>query len=525
MATPSSDRKDALLEAGLALASELSLETVLTRIVAVACQLTSARYGALGVLGRDGRISEFITHGISTARRARIGSPPVGRGLLGVLLAEPRPLRLPHIGADPRSVGFPPHHPPMNSFLGAPILAHGRVFGNLYLTEKRGAREFTAADERDLRILASQAGVAIANATVYGEAVSRQLWLERSQSINRAILEGTPVLEVLRMAAAWGRDLLGAEGALIALLRPGSGGKLAVEVVEGLAIEAGSPLPEGLALQALRQPTPVFSAAASPGDENSAVFARLDGSQGPLGVIGVIGRRAPGKLSAEESQVLLGVAAQAAVALEHERAERQRERLALLDERERIARELHDGVIQSLFAVGMGLQAVAANHPEVGSRVERAADELDQVIGDLRNYIFGLRPGVLGTHPLAEALRHLARELEGRSAIVATVEIDEDVARRLADTAEDWVQVTREALSNLSRHSGAASCRIRLGAGGGRAVLTIDDDGAGFDTSAPRPGGQGLENMRARVRRLGGRLTVRSRPGLGTQLRMTIPLD
>lgn len=523
MPNSSSDRNAALLEAGLALSSELSLETVLSRIVAVACQLTSARYGALGVLGRDGRISEFITHGISAAHRARIGSPPVGRGLLGVLLAEPSPLRLPDMGADPRSVGFPPHHPPMNSFLGAPILAHGRVFGNLYLTEKRGASEFTEADERDLLVLAGQAGVAIANATLYGEAVSRQRWLERSQGINRAILEGTPVLEVLRMAAAWGRDLLGAEGALIALLRPGTGGQLTVEVVEGL--EARSSFPESLALQALRRPVPVCSPAASPGSRNAAVFARLNGPRGPLGVIGVIGGRAPGALSEEESRGLLGVAAQAAVALEHERAERQRERLALLDERERIARELHDGVIQSLFAVGMGLQAVAANHPEVGFRVERAVDELDQVIGDLRNYIFGLRPGVLGTHPLAEALRHLVRELEGRSAIVATVEIDEDVARRLADTAEDWVQVTREALSNLSRHSGATTCRIRLGSGGGRAVLTIDDDGAGFDTAAPRPGGQGLRNMRARVRRLGGRLTVRSRPGLGTQLRMTLPLD
>lgn len=523
MPTPSPDRKDALLEAGLALSSELTLQVVLSRIVALACALTSARYGALGVLGRNGTISQFVTHGVSESRRAKIGDPPVGRGLLGVLLADPRPLRISDIGADPRSVGFPAHHPPMRSFLGVPVLAHGRLFGNLYLTEKEGAATFTESDQRDLKVLAGQAGVAIANAALYGQAMSRQRWLESSQDINRAILEGRPLPEVLRMAARWAQDLLAADGALIALVENGTRDRLVVRAAVGVEA-AGQLLEEEGAQRALRTSGPV-SAPAAPrsGVPAPAVFARVGGPQAPLGVVGVFGR--PAGLSPEEASALQGVAAQVAVALQYEHAERERRRLALLDERERIARELHDGVIQSLFAVGMGLQAVAVNHPEVGFRVERAVDELDQVIGDLRNYIFGLLPGVLGTRALAEALRHLARELEGRCTIVATVEIEEDAARRLAPRAEDVVQLTREALSNVSRHSGASECRIRLAARGDRAILTVDDDGVGFPAPGSRPTGHGIRNMRARVRRLGGVMSVRSRPGRGATLRMAIPID
>lgn len=220
-------------------------------------------------------------------------------------------------------------------------------------------------------------------------------------------------------------------------------------------------------------------------------------------------------------------ATQAAMALEYARTQRELQRLVLLDERERIAKELHDGIIQSLFAVGMGLQAITsvADPSEIEHRIEGAVGELDHVIGDLRNYIFALRPGILADHRLDGALRHLTVEFEARCGVPTAVQIDGQVAARLANRAPDLVQLTREALSNVGRHARASSCRIRLGTFRGRAVLTVEDDGDGFEPLAARDGGQGLRNMEERVARLGGRMAIRSIPHQGTRLRMTLPFD
>ena len=273
-ATPPSQRDQALIEAGMILASELSLDAVLQHIVELAVEITGARYGALGVLTPDHRaIEEFITVGVTAEERAAIGDPPVGHGVLGILIEEAGPLRIPDIGKDPRSVGFPAHHPPMRSFLGAPVIARGTVFGNIYLTEKQHAPEFSEPDQEALVVLASQAGIAIENARLYQEA---------------------------------------------------------------------------------------------------------------------------------------------------QRAQRDLARLELLEERERIAKELHDGVIQSLFAVGMGLQgaAAAAEDAQVARRLEGAVDEIDRAIRDLRNYIFGLRPGILADRHLGQALQQLAQEFQAKTEVV-----------------------------------------------------------------------------------------------------------
>ena len=293
----------------MVLVSELTLDAVLRRIVEVAVELTDARYGALGVLTPDGRrIEEFITVGVTDDERAAIGDPPVGHGLLGALITEARPLRLPDIAADPRSVGFPPHHPPMRSLLGAPVAGRGRVFGNIYLTEKQGAEAFDDEDERVLLVLATQAAVAVENARLYAET------------------------------------------------------------------------------------------------ERTAVELR---------------------------------------------------RLEMMDERERIAKELHDGVIQSLFAVGMSLQGLAAMSPdpETARRLEAAVEDVDHAIRDLRNYIFGLRPGVLADRQLDQALQQLGQEFADRTGIVTVVEVNEQVASELASRAADIVQIVREALSNVGRHA------------------------------------------------------------------------
>jgi two-component system, NarL family, sensor histidine kinase DevS len=366
-----------LIEAGMALAAELSLDAVLRRITELAVDLTDATYGALGVLTPDGRaIEEFVTVGLTDRERAAIGDPPVGHGLLGALITDARPLRIPEISADPRSVGFPPNHPPMRSLLGVPIEGRGHVFGNLYLTDKRGAEAFDREDERVLIVLATQAAIAVENARLYDES------------------------------------------------------------------------------------------------ERAAVALR---------------------------------------------------RLEVMDERERIAKELHDGVIQSLFAVGMSLQGVASMSRDPGtvSRLEGAVEDIDHAIRDLRNYIFGLRPGVLADRQLDQALKELGREFSERSEVVTVVEVDEGAASRLASRAADIVQIVREALSNIGRHAGASTCRVRLRQRDeGDILLEIDDDGGGFDPGATTEG-MGLTNLRERAASMGGTLEIVS-GNEGTTLRLLL---
>jgi signal transduction histidine kinase len=372
----SADRR--LIEAGMALAAELSLDAVLRRIVVAAVELTDATYGALGVLTPDGRaIEEFVTVGVTEEERAAIGDPPVGHGLLGALITDARPMRVPDIAADPRSVGFPPHHPPMRSLLGAPVAGRGRVFGNIYLTDKRGAEAFDDEDERVLVVLATQAAVAVENARLYDEA------------------------------------------------------------------------------------------------ERAAAALR---------------------------------------------------RLEVMDERERIAKELHDGVIQSLFAVGMSLQGVASMSTEADtvSRIEAAVEDVDHAIRDLRNYIFGLRPGILADRQLDQALTELGRGFSERTGVVTIVEVDEAAASLLASRAADIVQIVREALSNIGRHAEATTCRVRLARDDEGIVLEVDDDGAGFDAAAPSSG-MGLTNLRERAASLGATLELASTPGEGTTLRVRLP--
>ncbi|MGH2630168.1 MAG: GAF domain-containing sensor histidine kinase [Actinomycetota bacterium] len=372
-------RDHALIEAGMILASELSVDAVLQHIIDLAVEITDARYGALGVLTPDHRaIDEFLTVGITPEERAAIGDPPVGHGVLGVLIEEAGPIRIRDVTSDPRSVGFPPNHPHMRSFLGAPVVARGTVFGNIYLTEKRSAPEFTQDDEDALVVLASQAGIAVENARLYEEA---------------------------------------------------------------------------------------------------------------------------------------------------QRAQRDLARLELMEERERIAKELHDGVIQSLFAVGMGLQGTAAatSDPDVARRLESAVDEIDRAIRDLRNYIFGLRPGILADQHLGHALQRLGDELHSKAGVLTIVDIDPELVAELAPRAGDIVPIVQEALSNVGRHADATTCRVSLARRDDETILEVDDDGAGFDAAAPRAG-MGLGNIEARVRGLGGELTIESVRGEGTTLRATFPV-
>jgi signal transduction histidine kinase len=491
------DRYERLLEAGLVLAADLSLPATLQRIVELAAGLTGARYGALGVLGRDGVISEFITTGVSDAERAAIGHIPVGRGILGVLIDDARPLRLHDIAGDPRSVGFPANHPPMRSFLGVPVTAGGRVYGNLYLTEKHGGEDFDPDDERALTLLAAQAGAAIENAQLYEEANDRAQRLEAIRSITTAILAGTDTTELLGMIVRHARELVGADLATLAL--PADGDRMVVEAADG---------------------SPVESAGAGPSvTVPLAVRGRI------LGTLTVAnGHRGP-PLRQTEVQLVETFAEQAAVALEYARLQGELKRLAVLEDRERIAKELHDGAIQSLFAVGMGLQgsALLATDDDLRGRLQNAVEELDRVIRDLRNYIFGLRPGILADRQLDQALQRLCEEFQERTSVVTVAEVDPQVAAELASRAGDVVQLAREALSNVSRHAGAATCRVSLYRSEDAGVLEVDDDGRGFDPATATGTGTGLGNLRERAEGLGGRAEIDSSPGQGTRVRVTIP--
>jgi signal transduction histidine kinase len=367
-------RQDALIQAGLTLASDLSLPSVLQKIIDLACQVADARFGALGVLHRDRRrLSDFITHGVTDEERRAIGTLPEGKGILGILIDEAHPLRLERIQDHPRSVGFPPNHPPMERFLGVPLMVRGQVFGNLYLTEKLGGEPFSQADEDAVKTLAAQAAVAIENARLYEEL----------------------------------------------------------------------------------------------------------------------------------------------------------ERLAVLEDRERIAQELHDGVIQSLFAVGMSLQAaegMAGDPDSVRDRVGSAVDAIDNTIRDLRNYIFGLRPGAVADRNLAAALEELARGFgEGTGNIRIEHAVDPEVAARLSGRTSDVLQAAREAISNAARHSGASSIAVRLIRDAHAALLEIHDDGTGFDPGKVAGRGQGLSNLRSRATSMGGRLEIESGPE-GTLIRIRFPM-
>jgi two-component system, NarL family, sensor histidine kinase DevS len=529
-----------LLEAGLVLASELSLEAVLARIVELAVQVTGARYGALGVLGPSGDISQFITTGVTPEERRMIGHPPIGRGVLGVLIHDPRPLRLPEVSRHPESVGFPANHPPMKSFLGAPVTARGRVFGNIYLTEKQGADEFDEEDERALLVLATQAGIAVENARLYEEARQRERRLDAVREIATEILKGADADDVLALVARRARELVGADLATIAIQGPG-GQDMVLAVADGAHAEALKgiefPTDHSASGEVLRAGKPVVLEDASSdgwthhpimrlGDIGPAMFVPLMAAERAFGTLSVCNLRGERVFNQEDLALVETFADQASVALEYARVQGELRRLAVLDDRERIAKELHDGAIQSLFAVGMGLQVAAqlSGDAKMEERLEGAAEEVDRVIRDLRNYIFGLRPGILADRQLDQALKHLAEDFQNKSGVTTVAEVDGQVAAELASRAGDVVQLAREALSNVGRHAEAATCRLSLVRRNGNALLEIDDDGKGFDPHVADGAGQGLRNLSERTASLGGELAIASVPGEGATVRITIPL-
>jgi GAF domain-containing protein len=397
----------ALLDAIVSVGSGLDLRGTLERMVDAACRLVDARYGALGVLRPDGeRLSEFITYGISDEQRERIGPIPQGHGMIGLLIRDPHPLRLHDIGADPRAYGFPEHHPPMRTFLGVPLRVRGQVFGNLYLTEKAGGDDFTDEDEQIVVALATAAGVAVENARLYERSEQRQRWLAAAAEITEAILGDVWRDESLNLVARRARELAAADVAVIFLVQ---GDELVAATVDSAddSLEHGTRfgMDGTLPGQAARTGKPVVVADAVASEPlrdpegsrwprlGAAIFAPLASSAGTLGVL-VVGAT-PGRhirYGEDDVHLVATFAGQAALAIERARAQAAQARLAVFEDRDRIARDLHDLVIQRHFATGLRLRTSLRliDQPAATAHIRSALDELDDTINQVRRAIFPL---------------------------------------------------------------------------------------------------------------------------------------
>ncbi|PLW74562.1 histidine kinase, partial [Streptomyces sp. DJ] len=515
------DRLHSLLEAVLSVGSELDLEQVLQRIVEAAATLVDAEYAALGVLGPDGpdgpggqRIVQFLTVGLTDEEIAAIGPYPSGHGTLGELVRNPEPLRLAELSAHPVSHGFPPGHPPMRTFLGAPLRVRDQVFGNLYLTEKRGGAQFDAEDEAVLLTLAVAAGVAIDNARLYEESRRRERWLRATTQVTHSLLSGSPHAEVLALIAEHAREITGADLAVVAL-PVGDGENLAVELAIGREADKhrGLVMPVGGSLSgaAFRGGVPVTSpdvsrdARVSAGpprfaELGPAVAVPVGTTTGVRGVLFLARALGQPDFTGPDTEPLLGFAGQAAVAMELAERQHAAEQVALLEERDRIARDLHDLAVQRIFATGMTLQSAARfiDDGTASERVLRAVGDLDETIGIIRATVFGTPPGAgEEEHDLRARVVRAAGAAAGPLGFAPSLSmegvLDAEVPEEVAD---HMVAVLGEALTNVARHAHASRAEVILGTTGSEAVLTVADDGVGI-----RPGGRrsGLRNLAERA--------------------------
>ncbi|WP_435859022.1 sensor histidine kinase [Streptomyces parvulus] len=535
------DRVHSLLEAVLSVGRELELEQALRGIVEAAATLVDAEYGALGVISPDGRrLSAFHTVGVSDEEIARIGPFPEGHGILGELIRHPEPLRLAKLSDHAASYGFPAHHPPMNTFLGVPIRVRDHVFGNLYLTEKRDGREFDEDDESVLATLAVAAGVAIDNARMYERSRLRERWLEVNAEIMHTLMSGADQSDALRLIAERAREITVSDLGVVALPLPGTE-DLAVEVAIGREADTwrGLVLPvEGsLVGAAYARKAPVSSPDVTD-DERISVGSPRFAGLGPAVAVPVgAGERlrgvvllvraasAPG-FTQEETGSLQVFAAQAAVAMELAERRRDAEQIALLEDRDRIARDLHDLAIQRLFATAMTLQSAGRfiQHDRAAERVQRAVGDLDETIKIIRSTIFGLRSredDSTSSGLRARAVRAVAETapaLGFAPGIRMEGLLDSHVPK---DTVEHLVAVLTESLTNVARHAHAGRADVVLETDGTWVRLTVSDDGVGIP-----PGGHrsGLRNMAERARGLGGEMRLESPEEGGTRLVWRVPV-
>jgi signal transduction histidine kinase len=534
------DRLGVLLETVVAVGTGLELSAVLHTIVQGACRLSGARYGALGVIGREGVLVEFVTEGVDEETRARIGDLPRGLGLLGLVVREPQAIRLHDLTTHPESVGFPPGHPPMRSFLGVPVRVRDQVYGNLYLCEKAdGTEDFTQVDEELVEALAVAAGIAIDNARMYEDQQRREELLETIGELDRSLLRGMPIAAGLEEIATRARVLADADRVRV-LVSDDDPSCLRVAVVadaegRGAGVTQDLRVPiegtaAGTVYRSLRpelirdagEDPRVYPPATSPDYVGPFAYVPLAGERGATGVL--VFERSAGRpqFESEGMPLLEAFAQQATIAIELARSRQDRDRVRVLEDRERIARNLHDTVIQRLFAVGMMLQATAARggRDEAGtSALMQAIDEIDETIREIRSSIFALEAHQ--REGLRAEILTMVHGIGDRAELDAHVRFDGPVDAAIAPALVPQVlAVVREAVSNVARHAEARTVDVHVDCTTGVAV-TVRDDGIGIPE--PRPRDSGLSNLARRAEDLGGVLEIEAAPGGGTMLRWAVP--
>jgi signal transduction histidine kinase len=533
-------RWELLLEAVVSMAADLSLDGLLARIVEISSKLAGAQYAALGVLdlGSERRLRTFIHHGMEARTVELIGELPAGHGLLGKIIDRPEPLRLHDIAEHEASYGFPEHHPPMSSFLGVPVRTRDKVFGNLYLTEKLGGGDFTEQDERIVVALAAAAGVAIENAQLYQDTRRRERWMAATADITGRLLESAEGPSALQVVAD--RALEVADADLVWIVAGADADSLRVQVVAGLDLDVARlheiPLENSLAQEVVRSNVPsVFEELAR---NPRSIFSGEDAEWPPMGPAIMVpfgaGSDLPGVLGVAWSvehadryrdldpELPASFAEQAALSLQVSRFHEDREKLVVFEDRDRIGRDLHDLVIQRLFAVGLSLQGATrqAGSPELVARLETAVDDLDATIKDIRSTIFQLGSTEESNDVQAEVTR-LVDRAAATLKFKPTVTFQGPVRTLIGpEDVPDLLAVLSETLSNASRHAWATRVEVLLQVGD-EILLEVSDNGRGIP---PGVAESGLGNMRRRAERRGGTCTVETGPDRGTRVRWSIPL-
>lgn len=533
------DRLQNLLDAVLAVGAGLELDTTLHRIVSAATELVQARYGALGIMGPEGELSNFIYVGIDEETRTRMGPLPEGHGLLGHLLTRPQTIRLADLNQCPSAVGLPAEHPPMHSFLGTPVRVRDEVFGNLYLTEKIGGGEFSADDEIVLRALAAAAGVAIENARLFEQAKVRHQWLEASSEIITELLSGVSTADALRLIAQRTLEISHADCALIVFARQGEPRNPArVEAVAGnVDMQIGLPVStEGPVLGAsLTGETPVLESDVSRTQRGGlhhllpnygpALAVPLRSEEATAGAVIALREKGRQQFVPEQVPMVASFADQTAIALEFAAKNRAQRRLDVIGDRDRIARDLHDHVIQRLFATGLGLQSALqrAEDEDMKRRLEKSLRQLDETVHEIRTSIFNLHSEANGeaSEGLRRRLLNTIADASNGSGMSPSVRmagpIDTSVPTSYFEHAE---AVVREAVSNAIRHGRATEITVSVESAENLTIEVVDN-GQGIGDAISY---SGLRNLRERALQCAGSMTVTNADSGGTVLRWEVPL-
>jgi two-component system, NarL family, sensor histidine kinase DevS len=534
-----------LVDAGIAVSAELSLDAVLQRIVEAAAELTGARYAALGVIDRAGRALErFLTTGIDPETHERIGELPHGRGILGVLIRDAHTLRLHDLTEDRRSVGFPPHHPLMRTFLGVPILLRGVAYGNLYLTEKEGGEDFTAEDEEIVTAVAAQAAVAIENARLYESATRWLAQLESLTEVGNALVGETELGPLLELIARRLRDLIGAELVVIAL--PAAGGDLRIEAAAGprarefigtVLSREGSK--SGRVLDRRRSErvdstlddVEVDQEVARRMGLRSGLYVPLLVGDRPIGVIAAHNRfGADPRFTDEELRLAETFGTRASVAVDlSKRVARDAMRRVVEGqelERRRLARELHDETGQALTSVLLGLKRVeeSKTHEEARAAAAGLREQLVGTLQSVRRLAVELRPKALDDFGLVAALERLGETFGEQTGITVDVETNLDSIRLSPEVETALYRIVQEALTNVAKHSGASRVSVVVTRREGIVTAVVEDDGKGFGAAGGGDEGLGLVGMKERVGLLDGRLAIESTEGAGTTVVAEVPV-